>query len=222
MDLRAFPLEIDVAGGNWRDILAHEGNMGAYLRAFPHNPHAARTRILPFLALAHARLGDFAAAERAIAPTPGDCYPCLIARARIAGLAGQRARAAYWFAKADAAGPSLPFASEAEGRALLDRGQSDQAIAEFTVANRRGPHFADPLEGWGEALVAENRSRQALAKFEEAEKYAPNWGRLHLKWGEALVYAGKSADAKAQFARAAALDLTPAEKSELAKASGHG
>jgi hypothetical protein len=31
----------------------------------------------------------------------------------------------------------------------------------------------------------------------------------------ALAYAGKPADARAQFARAAALDLTPDEKTEL-------
>jgi cytochrome c-type biogenesis protein CcmH/NrfG len=70
---------------------------------------------------------------------------------------------------------------------------------------------------WGEALMAKNRSDLALRKFAEAEKYAPNWGRLHLKWGEALVYAGKKDEAKAQFVRAAQLDLTPSEKSELAR-----
>ena len=59
----------------------------------------------------------------------------------------------------------------------------------------------------------------ALAKFAEAEKFAPNWGRLHLKWGEALAYAGKKDEAKAQFACAAALDLTPSEKAELARHS---
>jgi Tfp pilus assembly protein PilF len=63
--------------------------------------------------------------------------------------------------------------------------------------------------------MAKNQSHLALAKFAEAEKYAPHWGRLHLKWGEALAYAGKPDEAKAQLARAAALDLTPSEKSEL-------
>ncbi len=221
MDFRAFPLDIDMAAGNWRGALSHEGDMIAYMTAYPHNLHSVRARFVPSLALAHARLGDFAAAERAIAPTPGDCYPCLIARAQIAELAGQHARAAYWFGQAGAAGPSLPFADEAEGRALLDRKQPDQAIADFTIANRKGPHFADPLEGWGEALMAENQTRQALAKFEEADKYAPNWGRLHLKWGEALAYAGKKEEAEKQFARAAALDLAPSEKSEL-KNMTHG
>src|SRR6185295_16085729 len=113
------------------------------------------------------------------------------------------------------AGPSLPFADEALGRILLGRGEPDRAIAHFTVVNQRSPRFADPLEGWGEALMAKNQSHLALAKFAEAEKYAPNWGRLHLKWGEALVYTGKKDEAAKQFARAAALDLTPSEKSAL-------
>ena len=102
---------------------------------------------------------------------------------------------------------------------MLARGKPDAAIEQFKRAKKLGPKFADPLEGWGEALMAKNQSHLALAKFAEAEKYAPNWGRLHLKWGEALVYAGTKDEAKAQFARAAALDLTPSEKSELARHS---
>jgi tetratricopeptide (TPR) repeat protein len=75
---------------------------------------------------------------------------------------------------------------------------------------------------WGEALIAKNRSDLALAKFEEANKSAPNWGRLHLKWAEALWWSGKRDEAKKQFAIAAGLDMTPSEKSELAKARAHG
>ena len=111
----------------------------------------------------------------------------------------------------------FPLPKPNGARSLLKRGQPDAAIEKFKLANQKGPHFADPLEGWGEALMAKNQSHLALAKFAEAEKYAPNWGRLHLKWGEALVYAGKQDEAKAQFARAAQLDLTPSEKSELAR-----
>jgi Flp pilus assembly protein TadD len=70
---------------------------------------------------------------------------------------------------------------------------------------------------WGEALMRKNRSDLALAKFEEAAKYAPNWGRLHLKWGEALLWSGDKDGAKKQFAAAATLDMTPSEKSELAR-----
>ena len=116
-----------------------------------------------------------------------------------------------------AAGPSLPFAYVDLGQALLDRDEPDAAIAKFTIASQKAPQFADPLEMWGEALMAKNHSDLALAKFSEAEKYAPNWGRLHLKWGEALGYAGKKDEAQKQYALAATLDLSAADKSELAK-----
>jgi predicted Zn-dependent protease len=178
-------------------------------------------QLRPLLALAKARLGDIAGAQPLIAATPLDCYDCVRLRGVIAQAAGESARADTWFARAVHDGPSIPLAYASWGQALLARGQPDAAIEKFTIANQKGPHFADPLEMWGEALMAKNQSHQALAKFAEADKYAPNWGRLHLKWGEALVYAGKADEAKAQFARAAALDLTPSEKSELEKAKDH-
>jgi len=171
----------------------------------------------PQLALARAMTGDIAGAESLIAPAPADCYDCLRIRGQIASEAKQWGRADYWFARAVAEAPSIPFAHEDWGRSLLARGKPDDAIVQFTTANKRSPHFADPLEGWGEALMAKNQSHLALAKFAAAEKYAPNWGRLHLKWGEALTYAGKREEAKAHFTRAAALDLTPAEKAELTR-----
>jgi tetratricopeptide (TPR) repeat protein len=177
----------------------------------------------PVQAYAEARLGHFSTAEALIATTPDDCDECLLMRARIAELEGQHARADWWFARAVHDAPSIPLMYATWGLALLDRGQSDAAIAQFAIANRKGPHFADPLEGWGEALMAKNQSHLALAKFAEADKYAPNWGRLHLKWGEALYYTGRKDDARAQFARAAQLDLTPSEKSELVgRISIHG
>jgi len=100
----------------------------------------------------------------------------------------------------------------------LQKGDPAAAIEKFKSAHRKGPHFADPLEGWGEALMMQNRSDLALSKFKEAGGYAPNWGRLHLKWGEALLYSGDRDGAKAAFARAKKLDLTGAERRELAKA----
>jgi tetratricopeptide (TPR) repeat protein len=171
----------------------------------------------PYLAIAEGKLGRFDASEARIRRTPSDCYPCLIARAKIAEMQGQQPRADWWFAQAVQSAPSIPFAYSYRGEALLGRGQPDAAIAQFKLANQKGPHFADALEGWGEALMAKNKSHLAVAKFAEAEKYAPNWGRLHLKWGEAQFYAGKADEAKLQFVLAAALDLTPSEKQELAR-----
>jgi tetratricopeptide (TPR) repeat protein len=214
-------LQLGIEAEDWHGVLAHAGEMTAYLKTYPRNRHYTRVSLVPLLALAYANLGDFAAAERAIASMPTDCEPCSVMRGWIAELQHQRARADFWFARATGQAPSLPFSFHVWGRALLARGQPDAAIEKFKLASQKGPHFADPLEFWGEALMAKNQSHLALAKFAEAEKYAPNWGRLHLKWGEALVYAGKSVDAKAQFARAATLDLAPSEKAELARDS-HG
>ena len=209
-------MRINLALENWAGVLALQDQINATSRA-GIGRSLRKPNVAPVLAVAQAHLSHFTEAERELSGMPGDCYPCLIAHARVAELEKQAARADFWFARAMAEGPSLPFAEEEWGRALLGRHQPDAAIEKFKLANKKGPHFADALEGWGEALMAKNQSHLALAKFEGAEKYAPNWGRLHLKWGEALLYAGKRDEARAQFARAAALDLTPPEKSELAR-----
>ena len=211
----------DYADGDWHAAAA---DARAYAAAVSENgrvdPRFAalqvRNQAKPLLARALAQSGDFSGAAAAIGATPGDCYDCIRTRGLLAAAAKEWGRSDYWFARAIAAAPSVPFAYADRGNALLARGRPDDAIAQFKLANDKGPHFADPLEFWGEALMAKNQSHLALAKFEEANKYAPNWGRLHLKWGEALFYAGKPAEAQAQFARAAALDLTPPEKPELA------
>ncbi len=213
-------LQVDGHLENWPAVLAGEAaTEKSVIRLMPDQDPKLRfaVQLYPWVALAKAHIGDLAGAGAVIAATPADCYECVRARGVIAALAGQPARADRWFARAVHDAPSIPFAYEDWGRALLDRRQPDGAIAKFTLANQKGPHFADPLEGWGEALMAKNQSHLALAKFAEAEKYAPNWGRLHLKWGEAPSFAGKPSEAKAEFARATALDLTPSEKSELAR-----
>ena len=208
---------IAVQAQDWGGVLTEAAPVAPLLQKYPslHDLSGAMTE--PLIAIAEARLGQFAQAEARVRGMPGDCYPCLRARAQIASMQKENARADYWFDLAVKAAPSIPFAYAEWGRMLMQRGDFSGAIAQFKLANQKGPHFADPLEMWGEVLIAQNRSDLALAKFSEAEKYAPNWGRLHLKWGEALSYLGKTADAQKQFARAGELDLTTAEKSELKK-----
>ena len=210
-------LQIEAAAGNWAAVMAQQNAVAAQFAQSATGRTLAPRTILPLVAMAKAGLGDLAGAEAVIARTPADCDVCLRTRGKIAELRGQHDRADFWFAKALAFSPSIPFAEIDWGVALLGRSQPDKAIEKFVAANKKSPHFADALEGWGESLMAKRQSHLALEKFAEAEKYAPNWGRLHLKWGEALYYAGKKEDAKAQFARAATLDLTPAEKAELAR-----
>jgi hypothetical protein len=212
---------IAAEAGNWPAALADARAADAWLTANktarPLMAMLLPVWIHPLEALALARQGDAANAAALIGATPQDCYLCLRLRGQIAAQVGDGQAAERWFAAAVAQAPSLPFAYAEWGAMLLGRGDAVGAIAKFSLANQKSPHFADPIEMWGEALMAKNQSQLALEKFTEANKYAPNWGRLHMKWGEALVYAGKKDDAKVQFVRAAALDLTPSEKAELAR-----
>ena len=209
-------MQIDSGAEDWANVLLDADAIAPIVQKYPGVRSFLPETTTPLLAYAEVRLGKVAEAEARIAATAVDCYSCLIARARIAEVEGQHERADYWFARAIEGQQSIPFAYAHWGQALLERGDPDGAIAKFTLANQKGPHFADPLEMWGEALMKKNRSDLALAKFEEAEKYAPNWGRLHLKWGEALFYAGRKDEAQKQYALAAGLDLSDADKAELA------
>jgi tetratricopeptide (TPR) repeat protein len=210
-------IEIAVMTQDWTGVLRQADLLQPLLLKHPRNLSAYHLNSELNVAIAEAELGRVAEAEARVADTPGDCYQCLRARARIAAVKGEPARADWWFDRAARSDPSIPLAYAEWGQALLERGDPDGAIAKFTLANQKGPHFADPLEMWGEALMKKNRSDLALAKFAEADKYAPNWGRLHLKWGEALIYTGKKDEAQKQFAQAAGLDLSSADKAELAK-----
>jgi tetratricopeptide (TPR) repeat protein len=214
--------DIAAMAGDWPDAIFEARAYQTALAAIDPPGRVFRTRAEPRIAIALARTGDFGAAHKVIDATPTDCYLCLRMRGRIDVAEKNYGGGVFWFTNAVRAAPSMPFAYTDWGDMLLARGQPGAAIEKFTLANQKGPHFADPLEGWGEALMAKNQSHLALAKFAEAEKYAPNWGRLHLKWGEALVYAGKKDEAKVQFARAAQLDLSVADKAELAKTRTHG
>jgi tetratricopeptide (TPR) repeat protein len=158
--------------------------------------------LLPFFALAKARLGDIAGAEKIIAGTPLDCDLCVRVRGDIAAVTHDWNGAARSFALVSARTPHIPFVDTDWGRMLLAKGDLDGAIAKFESAHKKGPHFADPLEGEGETLIAQNRSDLALEKFVQANMYAPHWSRLHLKWGEALSYLGRKDDAAKQFALA--------------------
>ena len=175
------------------------------------------TNGLPQLAYADAMSGDFGKADAIFKTLPQDCDICMRYRGKTEAARRNWPAAAHWFALVSARSPDIPFADTDWGQMLLQKGDPEGAIAKFESANKKGPRFADPLEMWGEALIAKNRSDLALAKFAEASKYAPNWGRLHLKWGEALWWSGDHDGARKQFAIATALDLTPSEKSELAR-----
>ncbi len=168
----------------------------------------------PWLALAHAKTGQVAAAQALIATTPLDCYLCVRTRGRIAAAAGDANAADHWFSEAVRMAPSLPSAHLEWGQAKLTRRDAVGALADLAAAHAKGPNFADPLEAWGEAFLAKDEAEGAVAKFAEADRIAPHWGRLHLKWAEALARLGRTAEARAQLGLAMGLTLSDAERAE--------
>ena len=87
------------------------------------------------------------------------------------------------------------------------------------------PETADPA-ALSLALAGASREEADAFLRDQRHHLHEQLKQIHLdiwekKLGEALAYSGKPAEAKAQFARAAALDLTPSEKSELMR-TPHG
>ena len=178
--------------------------------------------VWPNLALGYAKTTRLAAAQVLVAKTPLDCDACVDARGKIAAMAGDRAGSDRWFALVDGRSPEIPYFAADWGAALLAERDVDGAIAKLEEAHRKGPRFADPLELWGEALMRKGDYAAAAAKFEQADKYAPRWGRDHLRWGQALAKLGRADAAKAQFAAAAGMDLSAADRAELARVQARG
>lgn len=137
-----------------------------------------KTVVWPNTAYALAMKHEFSEAHALIDKTPSDCVNCLRLRGRIDALEQKWTAAAYWFARAARASPSLPFAFTDWGEMLVSAQDYDGAIALLAHANQLSPHFADPLVFWGEALMAQHRADLALDRFKEAVRYAPAWPRL--------------------------------------------
>ncbi|HEX8232961.1 MAG TPA: hypothetical protein VF559_06430 [Caulobacteraceae bacterium] len=133
------------------------------------------TQVWPLQAYAYARAGRIDQARRLIARTPGDCYLCLRARARIEALAGDRRGSDAWFARAVAAAPSLPFAYGEWGQALAARGDHRAAAGKFKLAASRGKAWPEVRLWWGRSLLAQGRREDAARQLRLAADLAPRW-----------------------------------------------
>ena len=212
--IRRTILDLRIGAGDWAGVVAAADAILADQELLADKGvHRPFPRAQKAVALAH--VDRMAEAQALVSATPLDCQPCVMARGEIAALAGQPALADHWFGEAVKMSLSLPMASTAWGRVLLDRGQPDRAIAQFEIANTQGPHFADPLSWWGEALLAKGETKAALKTFREAEKYAPRWGRSHLLWGDALAKLGKTDKAREQWRAAVGMDLSAADRARV-------
>lgn len=165
----------------------------------------------PRLGIALARTGDIEGARRAVAGLAGDCYPCLLARAQIEGLADPRSTD-VWFSRAVAQAPSIPVAYAEWGRARAAAGDRAGAIALYRKAATRGARWADPLAYWGDALAASGDCRGALKKYQAAADRAPRWGYLQLAIGRCRETLGQRPQAARHYRAALALGLSAADR----------
>ncbi len=169
------------------------------------------------LAYAKMMTGDPAGAAAILDPTPADCVRCLVGRGQLAAAKGDAAGADRWFSEAMKAAPSVPQPAFEWGRVKLARGDAAGAIKLFDQAHKKGPHWAEPLKFEADALAAQGKAAKAAALYAQAAERAPRWGGLHFAWGSALARAGKLAEARTKWQAAAAMDLLPAERAELAR-----
>ena len=203
----------------WREleqILARPWNS---FTTTPVQVLADRTMRWPWQAYVAARLGRLDEARALIARTPADCYLCVRMRGRIAALAGQPSEADRWFAEAVRQGPSLADADLEWAQVKLQRGDSSGARALAQQAARKAPRWADPLKLQGDLYLQAGDAKAAGRAYATASRLAPRWATLHLRWGEALAKLGKADDARAKWRAAATMDLTAAERAELAQVS---
>ena len=154
--------------------------------------------------VAAGRAGD---AAKAIAPTRGDCYPCLVVRGEMAAAQRDFAGATRWFAEAARQGPSLPQADYQWGRMLAANGNRPAALAHFAVAAKRGPNWYEPPFAAGRILIAANRFEEARVQLEKAHAAAPKRADVMLALGRAQWLKGNRKVALATWATARKLDL---------------
>ena len=155
-----------------------------------------------YLGLAEGLSGRYPQAEAAF--LQGDRYvACAAFRADVLEARGLRDEADRQYGVAIRLAPSLPFAYQRRGLALLARGDNARAVTRFRDAAIRGPRWADPLKGWGDALAAQGRWAEAAAKYEQATPFAPRWADLLLAHATALERLGRRREAEALIEQAA-------------------
>ncbi len=198
--------------GNWLDV-ARRLELGSNDPGLAGD--AQRTVVRPLLAHAYAHLDRLEEARALVAPTPLDCYRCLLARGQIATRERNWAEADRWYGEVERQTPSRALAAADWISSLIARGDLDGAIAKAEASHKGAPRYADPLELWGEALMRKGDFAGAAARFGQADQLAPRWGRDHLEWGEALMLSGRYAAARGQFETANGLDLSRPDRAAL-------
>ena len=105
------------------------------------------------------------------------------------------------------------------GRALDDKGRTNEALAEYREALRLRPDLDGPQIMVGLALAGEKKYDDAVAHYQAALKANPESAAAQSDWGLALLQQGRWQDSIAHYEQALRLDpALPEARSSLALA----
>jgi Tfp pilus assembly protein PilF len=91
------------------------------------------------------------------------------------------------------------------GAALLDQGQTEEAMGQFQEAIRINPEDAEAHYNLGVALFKKNKTNAATGEFREAIRIKPDYAEAHNNLGTTLLNQGKTDNAASQFQEATRL-----------------
>ena len=147
---------------DWRGLLLQEQAHGQvfFISARRGALHSIFNALLsPYFALAHAEVGDFAGAERLIAPVGGGIDAGLQVRAQIAELQGQHARADFWFARGGSAGALHTFHRRALGPGARETGRARRGDREIQALQPERPTLRRSAGRLGRSADGKRTSR---------------------------------------------------------------
>ncbi len=92
------------------------------------------------------------------------------------------------------------------GNALLEKGQTDEAIRHFQEALRLKPDYADAHNSLGNALDEKGQTDEAIRQYQEALRLEPGFAEAHNNLGIVFGKKGQSDEAIRQYQKALRLD----------------
>jgi Flp pilus assembly protein TadD len=115
------------------------------------------------------------------------------------------------FQHAIAATHNNSVAHGALARALMEKAQTDEAIAQFRIAIQLNPKDTIAYNGLGNLLLQKGDVDGAIAQFQTALQHRPDDAFAHNNLGMALAGRGRMDEAIGQFEQAVKLNPGPAE-----------
>jgi Tfp pilus assembly protein PilF len=110
------------------------------------------------------------------------------------------------------------FAHNNLGAALVEKGQTEEAIRQFREAIRLRLDEANPHYNLGNALLKKGQTDEAISQFQEAARLKPDSATIHYNLGIALGAKGQTDAAISQFQEA--IRLKPAYPEALGTLAG--